>query len=110
MPGLPEQPHLYGVQLAVHLAARKAPSRPMTIENVDRVLDSVRPILIADGGNVEVVEVGDGVVALRLQVNIFSREGRVNHFIADCTGITAEASVGSEKYQPAYLDTGDMSI
>ena len=40
----------------------------MTLENVDQALDQVRPILIADGGNVEVVEVLDGVVALRLQV------------------------------------------
>lgn len=37
------------------------------MESVDRVLDGVRPYLIADGGNVEVVGVEDGVVALRLQ-------------------------------------------
>jgi Fe-S cluster biogenesis protein NfuA len=39
----------------------------MSIESVDKVLDEVRPILIADGGNVEVVSVDDGVVRLRLQ-------------------------------------------
>ncbi|XP_024368329.1 uncharacterized protein [Physcomitrium patens] len=38
-----------------------------TVENVDKVLDEVRPYLIADGGNVEVVAVKDGVVSLRLQ-------------------------------------------
>lgn len=38
-----------------------------TMENVDKVLDEVRPYLIADGGNVEVVSVEDGVVSLRLQ-------------------------------------------
>ncbi len=40
----------------------------MSIESVDKVLDEVRPILIADGGNVEVVSADDGVVRLRLQV------------------------------------------
>lgn len=38
-----------------------------TVENVDKVLDEVRPYLVADGGNVEVVGVKDGVVSLRLQ-------------------------------------------
>jgi hypothetical protein len=41
----------------------------MNVENVDKVLDEVRPILIADGGNVEVVGTDDGIVLLRLQVN-----------------------------------------
>ena len=39
-----------------------------SIENVDKVLDEVRPILVADGGNVEVVSAEDGIVQLRLQV------------------------------------------
>lgn len=39
----------------------------MSVESVDRVLDQVRPYLIADGGNVEVVGVENGIVALRLQ-------------------------------------------
>jgi len=38
------------------------------MENVDKVLDEVRPILVADGGNVEVVSAEDGIVQLRLQV------------------------------------------
>ena len=36
-------------------------------ENVDQVLDTIRPALIADGGNVELVDVKDGVVKLKLQ-------------------------------------------
>jgi len=40
----------------------------MTGENVDRVLDDVRPYLIADGGNVTVVSVEDGVISLKLEV------------------------------------------
>lgn len=36
-------------------------------ENVDKVLDTIRPALIADGGNVELVDVEEGVVKVRLQ-------------------------------------------
>ena len=39
----------------------------INFENVDKVLDNVRPALIADGGNVELVDVEDGVIKLRLQ-------------------------------------------
>ncbi|KAJ1393372.1 NIF system FeS cluster assembly, NifU, C-terminal [Sesbania bispinosa] len=39
----------------------------LTVSNVDLVLDDVRPYLIADGGNVDVVSVEDGVISLRLQ-------------------------------------------
>ena len=35
-------------------------------EEVEEVLESVRPMLIQDGGNVELVEVEDGVVKVRL--------------------------------------------
>ena len=35
-------------------------------ENVDKVLDKIRPSLMADGGNVELVDVEDGVVKVRL--------------------------------------------
>ncbi|EFJ25024.1 hypothetical protein SELMODRAFT_16558, partial [Selaginella moellendorffii] len=38
-----------------------------TAENVDKVLDEVRPYLVADGGNVAVVSVADGTVSLELQ-------------------------------------------
>jgi len=36
-------------------------------EKVEKVLDKIRPSLMADGGNVELVDVADGVVKVRLQ-------------------------------------------
>ncbi|HNW60595.1 MAG TPA: NifU family protein [bacterium] len=36
-------------------------------DQVNDVLDTIRPALMADGGNVELVEVKDGVVKLKLQ-------------------------------------------
>ena len=39
----------------------------LTPENVETVLDELRPYLISDGGNVEVVELDGPVVRLRLQ-------------------------------------------
>ncbi|KAJ4954728.1 hypothetical protein NE237_011511 [Protea cynaroides] len=39
----------------------------LTAENVDLVLEDVRPYLISDGGNVDVVSVQDGVISLKLQ-------------------------------------------
>jgi len=35
-------------------------------EKVEKALDGIRPSLIADGGNVELVEVKDGVVKVKL--------------------------------------------
>jgi Fe-S cluster biogenesis protein NfuA len=35
-------------------------------DKVEAVLDKIRPSLIADGGNVELVEVNEGVVKLKL--------------------------------------------
>ena len=43
-------------------------SREMSLPAVDSALDDVRPYLMADGGNVTVVEVADGIVRLRLEV------------------------------------------
>ena len=40
---------------------------PLTTENVEKVLDELRPFLMADGGNVEVVEIDGPVVKVRLQ-------------------------------------------
>lgn len=60
---------------SVHRSVGDAPSEgvdaaaPLTVEAVDRVLDDVRPYLIADGGNVDVVDVEGGVVKLQLQVS-----------------------------------------
>ncbi|KAF4370082.1 nifU-like protein 1, chloroplastic [Cannabis sativa] len=39
----------------------------LTAQNVDLVLEDVRPYLISDGGNVDVVSVEEGVVSLKLQ-------------------------------------------
>jgi len=40
---------------------------PLTNENVENVLDEMRPYLMADGGNVELVEIDGPIVKLRLQ-------------------------------------------
>jgi Fe-S cluster biogenesis protein NfuA len=39
----------------------------LTPENVEKVLDEMRPYLMADGGNVELVEIDGPIVRLRLQ-------------------------------------------
>ncbi|MFB2833529.1 NifU family protein [Floridanema evergladense] len=39
----------------------------LTLDNVETVLDELRPYLMADGGNVEVVELDGPIVKLRLQ-------------------------------------------
>ncbi|QZZ22276.1 NifU family protein [Leptothermofonsia sichuanensis E412] len=39
----------------------------LTNENVETVLDEMRPYLMADGGNVELVEIDGPIVKLRLQ-------------------------------------------
>ena len=39
----------------------------LTQDNVENVLDEMRPFLMADGGNVELVEIDGPIVKLRLQ-------------------------------------------
>jgi len=39
----------------------------LTLENVETVLDEMRPYLISDGGNVEIVELDGPIAKLRLQ-------------------------------------------
>lgn len=39
----------------------------LTRDNVETVLDELRPYLMADGGNVELVEIDGPIVRLRLQ-------------------------------------------
>ncbi|MBD2566341.1 MULTISPECIES: NifU family protein [Nostocaceae] len=39
----------------------------LTTENVETVLDEMRPYLMSDGGNVELVELDGPIVKLRLQ-------------------------------------------
>jgi Fe-S cluster biogenesis protein NfuA len=40
---------------------------PLTPDNVETVLDELRPYLMSDGGNVELVEIDGPIVKLRLQ-------------------------------------------
>ncbi len=47
--------------------AATADPRALTIPNVERVLDELRPYLMADGGNVEIVEIDGPIVKVRLQ-------------------------------------------
>ncbi len=42
-------------------------SLALTQENVENVLDELRPFLMADGGNVELVDIEGPIVKLRLQ-------------------------------------------
>ena len=42
-------------------------SLSLTNENVETVLDELRPYLISDGGNVELVDIDGPIVKLRLQ-------------------------------------------
>ncbi|MFM7732917.1 MAG: NifU family protein [Cyanobium sp.] len=44
-----------------------ADPRALTIDNVERVLNELRPYLMADGGNVEIVEIDGPVVKVQLQ-------------------------------------------
>ncbi|MEB3180264.1 MAG: NifU family protein [Nostocaceae cyanobacterium] len=39
----------------------------LTVDNVETVLDEMRPYLMSDGGNVELVELDGPIVRLRLQ-------------------------------------------
>ena len=39
----------------------------LTEENVEKTLDEMRPYLMSDGGNVELVEIDGPIVKLRLQ-------------------------------------------
>ncbi|AFZ42362.1 nitrogen-fixing NifU domain protein [Halothece sp. PCC 7418] len=39
----------------------------LTPENVEKVLDELRPYLMADGGNVDLVEIEGPIVKLKLQ-------------------------------------------
>tara|TARA_Y100001970_G_C14259267_1_gene878370 strand:- start:18686 stop:18955 length:270 start_codon:yes stop_codon:yes gene_type:complete len=39
----------------------------LTLENVETVLDELRPFLVADGGNVEIAEIDGPIVKVRLQ-------------------------------------------
>ena len=57
---------------------------PLTMDNVDEALNEVRPFLIADGGNVDVVGIEDGIVAVRM-----------NGACGSCSSSTATLKVGA---------------
>ncbi|HPG38018.1 MAG TPA: NifU family protein [bacterium] len=38
-----------------------------TYNKVAKIIDSIRPALIADGGNVELIDVANGIVKVKLQ-------------------------------------------
>ena len=59
--------HADSLAAAGEAQAGEAPD--LTPETVNAALDEVRPYLIADGGNVEVASVDEGVVFLRLQAS-----------------------------------------
>ena len=58
----------------------------LTNENVEKVLDELRPFLMADGGNVEVVEIDGPIVKVRLQGSCGS-----------CTSSTMTFKMGIER-------------
>lgn len=54
-------------KVSAKLEATMAQALELNAENVEKVLDELRPYLQADGGNVELVEIDGPVVKLRLQ-------------------------------------------
>ncbi|KAM1091683.1 hypothetical protein FF1_019136 [Malus domestica] len=60
----------------------------LTVPNVDLVLEGVRPYLMADGGNVDIVSVEDGVVSLKLEA------GPTRKLTASGTGVICLHPVG----------------
>ena len=50
----------------------------LTWENVDMVLDEMRPYLLQDGGNVAISEIDGPVVRLELQVRVLYEEDFLN--------------------------------
>jgi Fe-S cluster biogenesis protein NfuA len=51
----------------MHVEKNSMSTLTLTPENVETVLDELRPYLISDGGNVELVEIEGPIVKLRLQ-------------------------------------------
>ncbi|KAK1417692.1 hypothetical protein QVD17_26826 [Tagetes erecta] len=56
-----------GIVVKAVATPESAVELPLTAENIERVLDEVRPYLIADGGNVALHEIDGNVVRLKLQ-------------------------------------------
>lgn len=64
----------------------------LTSENVETVLDELRPYLMADGGNVELVEIEGPVVKLRL-----------NGACGTCPSSTMTLRMGIERRLKEYI-------
>ena len=62
-------PSAHADRIAAAGEAQAGETPDLTPETVNAALDEVRPYLIADGGNVEVASVEEGVVFLRLQAS-----------------------------------------
>ncbi|XP_021901685.1 nifU-like protein 2, chloroplastic isoform X2 [Carica papaya] len=62
-------PRLLTSRIVVKAVATPDPvvELPLTAENIESVLDEIRPYLIADGGNVALYEIDGNVVRLKLQ-------------------------------------------
>jgi len=58
-----------GGGVATSTAAGDGDYLELTWENVDKVLDDMRPYLIQDGGNVKISEIDGPVVKLQLEVS-----------------------------------------
>lgn len=64
----------------------------LTSENVETVLDELRPYLMADGGNVELVEIEGPVVKLKL-----------NGACGSCPSSTMTLRMGIERRLKEYI-------
>ena len=84
----------------------------LTPQNVDMVLEDVRPYLIADGGNVDVVSVDDGVISLKLQGFLFI--GFVYSFVfyilIESIALVFHSSISQKSKQFHFYDTCILSF
>ncbi|MBA0656209.1 hypothetical protein Goklo_008587, partial [Gossypium klotzschianum] len=69
----------------------------LTAQNVDLVLDDVRPYLIADGGNVDVLSVEDGIISLKLQVEAYLPLIFISGACESCPSSTTTMKMGIER-------------
>ena len=74
----------------------------LTLENVEKVLDELRPFLMADGGNVELVEIDGLTVRVRLQVRLECRK-QVEYSLRPPRPFADPSSVGRARAVPAPL-------
>jgi len=82
-------------------AAPGAPTLELTPDNVDRVLDDVRPYLLSDGGNISVVSVDARSAAVVL---------RLEGACGSCASSTTTMKMGVERVlREAFPGLGDVS-